>query len=45
MKKVLLTMAIACSVAAQAQKAPVFETSAKDEIAWRGVTIWTMTVN
>ena len=33
MKKVLLTMAIACSMAAQAQKAPVFETSAKDEIA------------
>ena len=26
-------MAIACSMAAQAQKAPVFETSAKDEIA------------
>ena len=33
MKKVLLTMAIACSMAAEAQKAPVFETSAKDEIA------------
>ena len=33
MKKILLTMAITCSVAAQAQKAPVFETSAKDEIA------------
>lgn len=32
MKKVLLTMAIACSMAAEAQKAPVFETSAKDEI-------------
>ena len=33
MRKVLLTMAIACSMAAQAQKAPVFETSAKNEIA------------
>ena len=32
MKKVLLTMAITCSMAAQAQNAPVFETSAKDEI-------------
>ena len=30
MRKVLLTMAMACSMAAQAQKAPVFETSAKD---------------
>ena len=33
MKRQLLMMAIACSMAAQAQKAPVFETSAKDEIA------------
>lgn len=33
MRNVLLTMAIACSMAAEAQKAPVFETSAKEEIA------------
>lgn len=32
MKRVLLMMAIGCSMAVQAQKAPVFETSAKDEI-------------
>ena len=33
MRNVLLTMAIACSMATEAQKAPVFETSAKEEIA------------
>ncbi len=33
MRKQLLMMAIACSMAAQAQKAPLFEISAKDEIA------------
>ena len=33
MKRQLLILAIGCSMAAQAQKAPVFETSAKDEIA------------
>ena len=33
MRRQLLMMASACSMAAQAQKAPVFETSAKDEIA------------
>ena len=33
MKRQLLILAIGFSMAAQAQKAPVFETSAKDEIA------------
>jgi len=33
MRKVLLTLAVGCAMAVQAQNAPVFETSAKDEIA------------
>ena len=33
MKRQLLILAMGCTLAAQAQKAPVFETSAKDEIA------------
>lgn len=33
MRKQLFLMAIGCAMAAQAQKAPVFETSAKEEIA------------
>ena len=32
-KGLLLFMVIGCSMTVQAQKAPVFETSAKDEIA------------
>lgn len=33
MKQVLLLLAVGCAMAVHAQKAPVFETSAKDEIA------------
>ena len=33
MRQVLLILAIGCTMAVQAQKAPVYETSAKDEIA------------
>ena len=33
MKRKLLFLAIGCAMAAQAQNAPVFETSAKEEIA------------
>ena len=33
MRQGLLILAIGCTMAVQAQKAPVYETSAKDEIA------------
>ena len=54
-KNLLLFMAIGLSMGVQAQKAPVFETSAKDEIAaarksgptstWQAATIWTTTAS